>query len=279
MDFIKKYSSILGVSILIVVLVFLLSSSDLFFASGVTFIDTDLYRSTGDETYVRTQMDFGDTEYMNQFPLQIGDWWGFPYDSEEVRKQLGADTAVQLGYVSAGVFEPIFLTIVQAKTDTSFHPPDVCYSGAGYDIYEEGQEYILISDPSWTQENSDMSLPLKKLVVVQESDGVVKDRRIALYFYVKGNQYTTDTITMIRYEAIAPLEGSYEAILDRQKRLAIDTIPFMFAPTEEEEWNPIVLEIAGWGIVGYFIIVFMLSIPLAIIVFPRTRWGRSSAEI
>ncbi len=279
MDFLKKYSSILGVSILIVVLVFLLSSSDLFFASGVTFIDTDLYRSTGDETYVRTQMDFGDTEYMNRFPLQIGDWRGFPYDSEGVREQLGADTAVQLGYISSVGYDPIFLSIVQAKTDTSFHPPVVCYSAAGYDIQEEGQEYILISDTHWTQENSDMSLPLKKLVIVKESDGVISDRRIALYFYVKGNQFTTDTITMIRYEAIAPLEGSYELILDEQKKLVVDTIPYMFAPDQEEEWNPIVLEIAGWGVAGYFIIVFMLSIPLAIIVFPRTKWGNSRGAI
>jgi hypothetical protein len=279
MDFLRKYSLILGISILILVFVILFSSSDMFFASGVTFIDIDLYKSSGDETYVRTKVDFGSLEYMNQFPLKIGDWYGKSYDSEELKELLGADTVVQLGYVAPGNFQPIFLSIVQARTNASFHQPKVCYSALGYDVEEEGKEHILIQDASWTQEHSDITLPMKKLVVVKESDGIVRDRRVSLFFYVKGNQFTTDTITMIRYEAVAPLKGSYEHILNMEKKLAADTIPYMFEPSDDEDWEPIVLEIAGWGVLGYLVIVFVLSVPLAIIVFPRTKWGRSRAEI
>ena len=280
MDFLRKYSLILGISILIVIVMLLLSSPDLFFSSGVTFISTDLYDSTGDEVYVETRMDFGENEYMNQFPTQIDVWSGYVYDSEKLKEYLGADSVVQIGYRTEGSFQPVFLSMVQSNTNSSFHPPKTCYKGLGYDIQEESKEHILIKDASWTKESSDVSIAFKKLVVAKESNGLVKDRRIALYFYVKGNLFTTDTITMIRYEAVASNDGSYdEELLEKIKSLAVVTIPLMFEPSGEEGGNTIVMEVIGWGVVGYFIIAFLLIIPVAIIVFPRTKWGRVRAEI
>ncbi len=48
----------------------------------------------------------------------------------------------------------------------------------------------------------------------------------------------------------------------------------MFVPAEKEGWNPIVAELAGWGIDGYLLIVVLLGIPLGIITYPLTKYGR-----
>ncbi|MDY6912230.1 MAG: exosortase-associated EpsI family protein [Chloroflexota bacterium] len=273
----RQYSLILGLSVLVGVIVLLLSASTLFFTPGVTFIDTDLHISSGDEVYVRTKMNFGSTEHMKNFPMAIGDWKGYTYDSTAITEQLGADAVVQMGFVSPGMYQPLFLTIVQAKAESSFHPPKICYSAQNYNTQEEGDEQVSVTEAGWIEESSITSIPFKKLVVAKESDGKITDRRVALFFYVKGNQFTTDEITMIRYEAIVPNEGSYEDILEREKQLAADTIPYMFEPASDENWDPVVLELAGWGIGGYFIIAFLLLVPVAIIAFPLTNWGRESA--
>ena len=52
----------------------------------------------------------------------------------------------------------------------------------------------------------------------------------------------------------------------------------MFEPAEKEEWNPVVLEMIGWGIGGYALIVLLLSVPTAILIFPLTKWERGASE-
>ncbi len=254
--------------------VLLLSSSDLIFSPGVTFIDTELHRSSGDEAYVRTRMDLGSQEHMAAFPLSMGNWTGYEYDAAKWEEELGADIVMMRGYAPRAFAQPVFLLIMQAKTETSFHPPTVCYPAQGYEIQEKSQEMISVTDTSWAESPLSKSIPVNKLVVTKESeDGIITERRVVLYCYVKGNQFTTDTITMIRTEALAPIEGSYEGSVNVQKDFFNQSIPYMFEPAEEKEWNPIVLELVEWGIGGCFIIFILLCIPAAIIIYPRTKWG------
>ncbi|MCP4612787.1 MAG: exosortase-associated EpsI family protein [Planctomycetes bacterium] len=278
MDFIKQYSLVLGMSILIGVIALLFASSDLMFSSGATFIDTGLHSTSGDEVYIETKVDFGNQAYVAAFPLEFEEWSGYDEDTTEWAERLGADVALLRGYTAPGMYQPIFFLIMQAKTESSFHSPEICYPAQGYSIQEKADEAVLITDVSWTNDISSLSIPIEKLVVIKELDGGGTDRRVVLYFYVKGNQFTSDTITMIRMEASAPANGSYESILNQEKEFLAQAIPYMFGPGEEEEWNPIVLEMAGWGVGGYVIIVFLLCIPVAIFVYPMTRWGRDFSE-
>ena len=64
----------------------------------------------------------------------------------------------------------------------------------------------------------------------------VTQRRVVLYFYVKENPFTSDNITMVRVSAHAPLNGSYNGVLNVTKEFMGDTIPCMFEIREEE--NP-----------------------------------------
>lgn len=277
MAFYRRYSLLLGLLTLVLVIVLLLSTPGFVFSTGVTFIDSELHRSSGDEAYVRTKMDFGSSEHVSTFPMEIGDWKGYDYDTTGIGENLGADVILLRAYERPGLYQPIFFLIMQAETESSFHPPPICYPALGYHIQDEGKEQVVVTDTSWTEAPSSITIPLKKLVVFKESGGEVTERLVVLYCYVKGNQLTSNTITMIRVEALAPIEGSYEGILNVEKDFAALTIPYMFEPTEEGEWNPLVIRLAELGIGGYFAIALLLFVPLAIIAHSWTMRGRGSA--
>ena len=276
MGFYRRYSLFLGLLALILVIALLLTNPSLVFSTGVTFIDSELHRSSGDEAYVRTKMDFGSADHMNAFPREIGEWKGYDYDATDMKESLGADVILLRGYDCPGLYQPIFFLIMQAETSSSFHPPIVCYPALGYQIEEEGKEWVVVTDTSWTGEPYSITLPLKRLVVFKESEGQVTERRVVLYCYVKGNRFTSDTITMIRVEALAPIEGSYDGILNLAKDFTALTIPCMFEPGEEGEWNPLAMRLAESGIGGYFAIAAMLFLPLVVMLYPRVRRGRGS---
>ena len=278
MNFVKRYSLIIGLCLLILIVVVLLSEPGLVFSRGVTFIDTELSRTSGSEAYVRTRMDFGSQEHMSSFPSTIGDWEGWDYDTTQQRELLGADVILLRGYGYPGLYLPIFLTVMQARTESSFHPPEICYPSQGFKIQEEGTESVIVTDTSWAESQRSITIPLRKLVVYRESGQQIIDRRVVLFCYVKGNQFTSDTITMIRTEGQAPVDGSYDGILDVEKTFFAQTIPYMFEPAKASAWDPLALKLAGSGAGGYIAITFMLLVPLTIVIYPRTKWGRRLGE-
>lgn len=278
MDFYKHYSMLLGLLALVLVIILLLTTPAFMFSSGVGFIDTKLHHSSGDEVYVMTKMDFSSEEHMNAFPMEIEHWQGFGYDTTEIKDNLGVDLAILRGYTRPGIYQPIFFLIMQAQTDSSFHPPSICYPSQGYEIEELGEEKVLVADISGTETFLSTMIPLAKLVVFKESDGEVTDRRVVLYYYLKGNPFTSDTVTMIQVEALAPIDGSYEGILKVAKDFISLTFPYMFEPSEKGEWNPLVLQLTESGIGGYLAIALLLFIPLAIMIYPMTRRAQGSTK-
>lgn len=281
MEFYRRYSLGIGLFLLAGLIVLLLSSPGLIFSKGVSFIDTELTRSSGNETFVRTKMDFGSGEHMKAFPKEIQDWTGYDYDTTELEKAFGADVVLLRAYDEPGLYQPLFFLIIQSKTESSFHPPTTCYPALGYGIQEEGKEKISVTDTSWLEEGASSaykSVLVKKLVVAKESGGEVIDRRVVLYYYVKGNRFTTDTITMVRVEALAPVDGSYDGILGVEKDFTAQTIPYMFEPGKEDTGKTLVAQLAGWGVGGYFAILLLLSIPVAVMVYPRIIRAQGSHE-
>jgi hypothetical protein len=278
MDFYRRYSLLLGLLVLALVIALLLSTPTLIFSSGVTFIDSELYRSSGNEAYVRTKMDLGNSEHVNAFPYQFGVWKGYDYDTAALKESLGADIILLRGYERPGLYQPIFFLIMQAKTESSFHPPHICYPALGYEIEGEGKEQIPVEEKNWTETTplSSTLIPTARLVVFKASEGRVIERRVVLYCYVKGNQFISDTITMIRVEALAPIEGSYDGILSVEKDFMTSAIPYMFEPSYRGEWKPLALQLIELGIGGYLTIAIMLFIPLTIIIYPSIRWRRGS---
>jgi hypothetical protein len=264
-----------GVGILAIVVLFLLASPTFILSPTVTFIDTELYKSSENKMPVQTKTDFGSPEVMASFPRQIGKWEGFDYDATAYIELLGANLVLIRGYLPSTFTQPLFLTIVQSKTESSFHDPKPCFSGQGYLLQEEGNDKVAMTDASWLKAASAAAVPFKKLVVTKSSkDGKLSERRVALYCYVKGNPFYSDTITMIQTEALAPLEGSYEGSLNEQKDFLAKAIPVMFSPAQTDtQWRPLAVSLIGWGPGGFSLLALLILAPVAIILYPRIRRG------
>jgi hypothetical protein len=69
-----QYSLLAGTLIFLLVVLILLTSSNTLFSPVVTFIDTELNRSSGDEVSVRTKADFGSYEHMSAFVCSQRNW-------------------------------------------------------------------------------------------------------------------------------------------------------------------------------------------------------------
>ena len=75
---------------------------------------------------------------------------------------------------------------------------------------------------------------------------------------------------MVRVSALAPLEGSYDGILNITKGFMGDTFPYMFELQSEKE--PVIfILLASGSIIGKVVIVLLFLAPLSIIFYPQIR--------
>jgi len=280
MRFFEEYSAIIGLLTLTFVIVMLFSTPSMIFAETVTVIDTELARASGDAMQVRTKMDLGSDDCMNEFPTELGHWKGSDYDTANLAAGLGADVMLMRAYTSPESYQPLFFLIVQSDNRSSFHPPIVCYPALGYTIVEEGKETIPVSvqNVGWEEgfsvygkgEKENTSISVKKLVVVKEKNGKITERRVVLYFYINRG-FTSNTVTMIRISALAPLHGSYEAVLKREKEFMSEAFPHMFEFNKEEKL--IIHRLMDSGLRGWLVIIVLFMIPILIICYPRFAKG------
>jgi len=263
-------------------IVILLSSPGFVFSKEVSFIDTDLYKSSGDVSYVRTKMDFGDNDHTRAFPRNIGDWSGTDYDTSEIEERLGADVMLLRAYSNPKYYQPIFFLIMQGRSTSSFHPPTVCYPSMGYETEIEGKDDIYVQNADWVDSLPDAnslgrSISFKHLVVCKSSEDVITERRVVLYCYVKNNLFTSDTITMIRVSALAPVDGSYKGTLDLLEEFTAQTIPYMFEFDVDEESQTLLYKLGQSGVGGYFAMGFLVLMPLALMIYPRI--GKRNSKV
>lgn len=272
MNFYHRYSLLIGVFLLACVIVALLSKPGAMFSSEAYFIDDEPFRASPGGVYVKTKLNLGDSEHLKSFPTQVGDWeCATEYDSSYWEKYLEAEAVLLRAYQKSDLYQPVFLQIVQGQSGSSVHDPRKCYGAQGYKTEEPVGDTLLITDVSWAEEGTPVSIPIKKMVVVKESEGQVTERRIVLYWYVEGNRIASNTVTIIEVSAHAPLEGSYDGILDETKGFAAQAIPYVFAPSKGET---VMAQLIHWGALGYFIILSLICIPVALAVYPRVRARR-----
>jgi hypothetical protein len=268
------------------VIILLFSTPSMILAKRVTMIGTELSYATGDELPVRTKLDLGNTAHMQAFPKQIGEWTSHEYNATGVAEALHADVLLMRIYTHPQTYIPVSFLIMQSVNRTSFHPPIVCYPALGYTIEEEGKETVTVQNVNWVEDpwlsRADMRrteaiLPVKKLVVVKNAadTGRVTERRVVLYFYVKEPPLSSDTITMVRVETLAPTEGSYEDVLTVAKAFMGDTIPRMFEVQRPE--RSLFSSLATGSIADKLALILLFLAPLAIIFYPELR-ARSSRK-
>ena len=278
-DFFEQYAKIIGLLILAFVFILLLSSPSMILARRVTMIGTELSYASGYELPVRTKLNLGNTEHMQAFPKQIDGWTAFDYDTSQLLEQLGADVMLMRAYAHPKSYQPIFFLIMQSHNRTSFHPPIVCYPALGYTVEDEGREIVTVPNTSWVEDpwfsaierRNETVLPVKKLVVVKNSPdtGEITERRVVLYFYVKEPPLSSDTITMVRVDALAPTDGSYDGILNVSREFMGKTIPCMFEVQRPE--RSLFSSLATGSSVEKLMLILLFLMPGAVIFYPELR--------
>jgi hypothetical protein len=278
--FFERYAKFLGLIMLTAVITLLLSTPSMILAKSITSIGTELSYATGDELMVRTKIDFGSNEHMQALTRRIGNWTGSDYESGERYKELlGADVLLLRHYAQPGKIQPIDLLLMQSNNRTSFHPPIVCYPALGYTIEAEGKELITLQNVSWAadrwMERRDLfvapTVAVKKLVVVKESEtGAIEERQVVLYFYVKEQPFTSDTITMVRISALAPLTEPYDEITELEKGFLAGTFPYLFEVRETDEPRVVTLLAYGTLLTKLALLLLVLA-PVAVIFYPQLK--------
>ena len=294
---------IIGVLAFVFVVILLLSTPSLILGKQISVIDTELSYASGHETAVKTRLDFGSNEHVQAFPREIGDWQSIVFNTSKLAESLRADVMLLRAYghtYANGTLkgEQVLLFIMQSQNCSSFHFPLVCYPAVGYTIEEEGTEQVAVPNASWAERLAipetklgeavtsrlnerpyfNGSISAKKLVIFKESAGEKGEskRKVVLYFYVKENPFSTDKITMIRVSAHAapPTNGSHgseEAALNLTKEFMAEVVPYLFEVRGGEEEEIIAVQLANAGVGGWLAIAALVSVPVAIIFYPRVK--------
>jgi hypothetical protein len=247
----------------------------LIFSPTVTVIGTNLNKATSNQISVSTKADLN-SERMIDIPKRIGKWQGVDYDATDTLQALGANFVLMRGYEPDTFTQPLFLSVVQSKTDSSFHGPEACFTDQGYQIQESGSDSFTVSNQEWSRENASITIPCNRLILVKKnSENKIYERSVVLYFYVKGNQFYSDDITMFEMQGLCPIAGSYDGTLIEEKNFLSQIVPLIFSPsngTADENMKPLFITLTENGFRGYVCIILALLIPLCLIIYPLIRY-------
>jgi EpsI family protein len=84
---------------------------------------------------------------LTDIPLQIGDWTGKDLKvSERAYNMLSPDDLLMRQYVNSKGEVILLYVVVSMENREAFHPPELCYDGAGAQIYDKIVKYIRLSD-------------------------------------------------------------------------------------------------------------------------------------
>ena len=270
---VRSYFPIIGVFLLVVSVVLLSSDPEVVFSRGVSFVSTEMGWKTGEEVFVWAKSGFQSNEKMMDFPRKLGEWEGHditPEAAANLRETLGASVFLLRTYRTPELAPPVFFLIIQARLSSALHPPPVCYAGLGF-VVEEDRDLVRISPGQVGDVRIGGVVPMKKLWLSRVGDdGAVTERRIVLYFYLRGNQFTGDTMNLIRFSTIAPVEGDYEGALQRMREFAGLALPHLFEVRDCES-EILLTRLAGDGIGGWLMIAAAFAFPAALIATPFWR--------
>ncbi|PKP52255.1 MAG: EpsI family protein [Candidatus Altiarchaeales archaeon HGW-Altiarchaeales-3] len=78
-----------------------------------------------------------------RMPLQIGDWSGQDIKiSERDYNMLSPDDLLMRQYINSNGESILLYIVVSVENREAFHPPELCYDGAGSQLFEEKTEGI-----------------------------------------------------------------------------------------------------------------------------------------
>lgn len=168
-------------------------------------------------------------------PLQIGDWKG---EDIEVPKRaydmLSPDDLLMRQYTNPKGESVLLYVVVSVENRETFHPPELCYDGAGSQFFEERTEEI---DLGGKKPFSKIKAHLMHIIIKDREELVINwymaGTMVASNFYLHQLNFVLKQIidhsspgAMIRVST--PLiKGDVEAGLEREKRFLKELSPFL----------------------------------------------------
>ena len=246
-------------------------------------IGTELSYASEDDQPIQVKMDLGSNEHISAFPVSMDGWESSDYNTTRLAKSLDAGAMLMRSYIQQDTFQSVFFLIMHSNNRSSFHPPTICYPSLGYTIVEEGKECVTVKNASWVEkplyqiweDQADElgifngTITVKKLIVTKGSGGMVTERRVVLYFYVKDGFSSSATVTMIRVSAVAPTSGSYDETMSACKEFMGETVQYIFEMKHKEDSIAVSLIRSGLG--GWCLIVVLFAIPTLIMFYPQIK--------
>ncbi|MFH1898209.1 MAG: exosortase C-terminal domain/associated protein EpsI [Candidatus Desantisbacteria bacterium] len=168
-------------------------------------------------------------------PLKIGDWVGQDMKiSERDYNMLSPDDLLMRQYINSKGENILLYLVVSVENREAFHPPELCYGGAGAQLFEERTEEIDLGGEK----------PFSKIKVhrmhikIKESDELVLNwymagTMMAANFYLHQLNFVLKQIinhnspgAMIRVST-SLIKGDVKAGLEREKRFLREVQPFL----------------------------------------------------
>jgi len=235
------------------------SPEDIF--RGVSIIDTGLYHKTPNELLTASYFDFYDQSDLERFPENISGWIGRDFSPTEWQiRVLGAKVLLLRMYSYED--EKIEFVLVHSENRSSFHSPDVCYKANGWESIGSGIEPVEIHE--WGS-----NVSVNKLIVRKGNT-----RKVVLYWYMWGQGIPRNNKNCVLTRVEIPFVDDDAEALGTGKTFVAKLLPQMYKSRMESE---IIAKqmVDKFGIFGAIIDVVLISIPLIMILYRKSKTARS----
>lgn len=269
-----------SVALALLVAALLMSTPTMIFAKQVNIIDTELRESTGSAQRVLAKRDLGDVEQLSRIPTRLGPWnMSLEHDWDRVAEILNTDVLLSRDYAHPNLLQSTHLLVIQSHNVSSFHPAPVCYRVQGWLLPEDGGQTVSVPVPNatWAKESwlSDAesnvfsgNVSAKLLEVTKEdANGTVTDKRVALYVYLKQEDWhITNSVTWVRVEMVLPASSPATEALPLLQDLLGRALPELFTFEDREE-QTLAGSLASAGPGGWALLSLSVAAPLGYVAY------------
>ncbi|MFC2040198.1 hypothetical protein ACFLTW_03365 [Chloroflexota bacterium] len=283
----RQYLPLLGLFLLGIVFALLLSTPSNIFQQHIYF-STEKTINPATALLATEKIHIGNQEELSTIPDKIGDLQSIDFDGSALKEALMAETLLVREYFTEELTNSVFLLVVQSNSQSSIHPPPVCYKAQGYEIEKEGVEKIKLSNPDWlmtlptdmdslpmwaqesmTESPLSGTIPVNSMIVVKRNGESIIERRIVLYFYLIDTSSVDEKFNMVRVSTLSSISDRYDSSIENAKNLMAQVVPLIFEPANKSNEDMLVERLAAMGIVGFCIISVLIAAPLSIIIYPK----------
>lgn len=255
----------------------MLSTPSTIFAQSVSLVDTELRERGTEPQRVLTKMELGDAASLESVSEELGAWrMTTEHDWDKVADILNTDVLLSRDYSHPNLIQPAHLLIIQSYNVSSFHPAPVCYRVQGWELPADGGRSVPVAVPNatwaeshWLSEaeprafNGTIEAKLFD-VVKRDDDGNVTEKRVALYVYIKREDWrVTNSVTWVRTEIAVTPDTTAEQAAPVLADLLGAALPELFHFGDEDE-DTLGFSLLTGGVPGIAAFAAMLALPAAL---------------